>query len=359
MANTVTPPRADISIAHVLIDGKRYDCVTSMEFVRFFQTLFQRVGGVTAETLDDTSLLFFAQQTPNIGPVQNDVNELESLLGQRSDPRALIDSARQSADETKALLNSLRQPKPITDWNESTKTLTARAISSDSTLTITSTVANKAVTISTLATTGTTASGAITIQPGTSQNILPGNVSISGANTTGTAAASNGGNVLISGGNGNRSGGGVNQTGGQATNTGAGLSVGGSFINSGGPGYKTGGVVSINGGAVTGPTGTGGIIYLTPGVGAGAGADGSVHLQDANGNDVIVVGTNGVGGATTIGEFGATPVVQAVAGAGAGFANGAGAAVLAGFSSTGGVGASAYTLDDIVYYFKQRGTFAL
>ena len=178
---------------------------------------------------------------------------------------------------------------------------------------------------------------------------------IKGADTTGTAPLSHGGDVQIFGGLGRRVGGIVSLFGGDATNTGAGLSLGGAFELYGGNGYKTGGPANIIGGSVTGPTGVGGYVVLKPGTGAGAGTDGTVDVQDAYNNVVIQVGTVALGGASALGFFAFAPVAQQTATAAGGFVNGGGAAVKQGFTSTGGVGATAYTFNDVVAALKKYG----
>lgn len=247
------------------------------------------------------------------------------------------------------------------NWTAASKTAIIRSVSSDSSLTLTSTSAGAAIAASTLATTGTTVSGTITIQPGSSQNIKPGTLYLKGADTSGTNANSHGGDVEMYGGAGRRTGGDVRLFGGDASNTGAGLSLGGAFELYGGNGYKDGGGANIIGGSATGPTGNGGAAYIKPGTGSGAGSDGVAGIQDANGIDVVAVGTVALGGASALGFYGAAPVAQPVAGGagGLGFVNGAGAAVLAGFTSTGGIGASAYDLNDIVFALKSEGLLAL
>lgn len=59
MSQTITPPKAQIAIGTVLIGGVSYPVTTSTEFVRFFENIFSRIGGVSGSSSEDLTLSQF------------------------------------------------------------------------------------------------------------------------------------------------------------------------------------------------------------------------------------------------------------------------------------------------------------
>lgn len=57
--STVTPPRAGVPIGTVAIQGREFSVATHPEFVRFFESLITRVGGVTGPGTNDLSTAQF------------------------------------------------------------------------------------------------------------------------------------------------------------------------------------------------------------------------------------------------------------------------------------------------------------
>lgn len=53
MNTTITPPKAQIPIGTITINGVRYDVAQHPEFVRFFFDLLRRVGGSSATSNTD------------------------------------------------------------------------------------------------------------------------------------------------------------------------------------------------------------------------------------------------------------------------------------------------------------------
>lgn len=105
--SAITPPKAQIPIGIVMINGRETEVRQHPEFVRFFFDLFRRVGGTDGTSSDELlDLAFFdpprdpqaAEAVRGLGEVWN---QLESL---RSD----CDNLRRLVAEQEAELQTLR-----------------------------------------------------------------------------------------------------------------------------------------------------------------------------------------------------------------------------------------------------------
>jgi hypothetical protein len=55
MAKTLTPPRAGIPLASVIVGGAQYDAQINPEWLRYMQGLFDRAGGTSGPSTSDLS----------------------------------------------------------------------------------------------------------------------------------------------------------------------------------------------------------------------------------------------------------------------------------------------------------------
>lgn len=59
MAQTVTPPKEQVPLGYVVIQGQRYEVAQHPEIVRFFASLVTRVGGVSGSSTTDLTVSQF------------------------------------------------------------------------------------------------------------------------------------------------------------------------------------------------------------------------------------------------------------------------------------------------------------
>lgn len=89
---TVNKPRFDIPIAFVSVGGREVPCMTNREFVRFFEDLTKRVGGVSGTNADDVTEVanqalglsalrqsFPQTQAPDFGSLMAAVNTFQRM----------------------------------------------------------------------------------------------------------------------------------------------------------------------------------------------------------------------------------------------------------------------------------------
>lgn len=85
---TLTQPKAQIAIGTVSIDGRSYQVRTNPEFVKFFEALVRRAGGVNGDDGGDTAPAA-AVSAETVEQLQSD---LASLRDQVAEQQRLIDA---------------------------------------------------------------------------------------------------------------------------------------------------------------------------------------------------------------------------------------------------------------------------
>ena len=112
--SSVTQPRGGIPIATVTIAGQRYECATNPEFVRFFETLIQRVGGPVGTGTDDLALSQF--EDAGIEELKAGAYQLADAFGQvpviqptssQDEPSGELSALREELAAMKAQINEL------------------------------------------------------------------------------------------------------------------------------------------------------------------------------------------------------------------------------------------------------------
>lgn len=84
MAQTVTPPKEQVPLGYVVIQGQRYEVTQHPEIVRFFQSLVTRVGGVTGASTTDLTVSQF--EDAGIEETKVQVRDLATEFGQMPPP---------------------------------------------------------------------------------------------------------------------------------------------------------------------------------------------------------------------------------------------------------------------------------
>lgn len=214
-------------------------------------------------------------------------------------------------------------------------------------------------------TSGGSGGGAVSITAGTG-----GGGGLSGTGQGGAGNATFGGGIGAAAGAGAFAGTGGNGSfvggaGGAASATGTGATGGTAFLRGGAGGAGNaatasgaGGAVAIAGGAAGANAGgggaSGGALTIDGGAATGAGTNGAVSIG------LTTIGVINIGASTsTIGHFGATAVgQQSTTGTSTGFTAGGGTTATSTSTYTGGTGASAYTVGDIVLALKHYGLLA-
>lgn len=93
----LTQPISRIPIASVMVAGREYECRTHPEFVRFFEGLFDRVGGTNGAGTGDLEVAQF--EDAGIAEQQKTIYELADVVGQLSVMQAEIDALRERVQQ--------------------------------------------------------------------------------------------------------------------------------------------------------------------------------------------------------------------------------------------------------------------
>ena len=113
MTSKVTPPKNIVPVGTVTIAGVSYDVAQHPEFVRFFDDLVRRAGGITAPTNTELSThiatLDSEAQMPRSDPgAQEALRAVDELRNEFSSLRNDCDALRSQIADRDAELASLR-----------------------------------------------------------------------------------------------------------------------------------------------------------------------------------------------------------------------------------------------------------
>lgn len=108
----ITPPKANIPIGVVVIQGQEFPVQQHPEITRFFFDLFRRVGGGSGSGNSDIEAMAFDALASDPG-VKQALTAIDELRNENDNLRGDVSMLRAQIEELRALIPEIRNPDDL------------------------------------------------------------------------------------------------------------------------------------------------------------------------------------------------------------------------------------------------------